>query len=158
MTEAETIAALAELDDAGKWRALKWLMSDLNATRPSEPKPQPAAERNYTVEEVAVLVQYHPSHVYELIKGGALKHWREGKLIRVTQAALDEFITQREMRGPLPARLSDTANIMLVSKCDRGGSETAATTAPAHASPTRGATRRSRADGCALGNRPSKDS
>jgi excisionase family DNA binding protein len=99
---------------------------------PAAPKPE-LAERNYTPEEIGVVVGYHRGHVYELIKSGALKHWREGKLIRVRQSALDEFIAEREMRGPLPLKVSN----MLQSARDRRHHEAQPSSPGAHAKGTR---------------------
>lgn len=59
------------------------------ATRPPVPvRGEPA----YKVTEVAAYLRVDKAAVYEMIRDGALRHVRIGRLIRVPQPALDEFL------------------------------------------------------------------
>lgn len=50
------------------------------------------AEQTYKVPEVAAYLRVDKAAVYEMIRDGALRHVRIGRLIRVPQSALDEFL------------------------------------------------------------------
>jgi excisionase family DNA binding protein len=57
--------------------------------------PSPGAEPHYTVAEVAKLYQVCPRTVRNWIRDRSLRAWRQGRLIRIPQSALDEFQRSR---------------------------------------------------------------
>lgn len=59
------------------------------ATRPTVPvRGEPA----YKVAEVAAFLRVDKAAVYDLVKTGALRHVRIGRLIRVPESALADFL------------------------------------------------------------------
>jgi excisionase family DNA binding protein len=58
--------------------------------RPSE------GERLLTVGEVAVMLRYAESYVYELVRRGELRAVRHGKYIRIKPSAVQKFIASHE--------------------------------------------------------------
>jgi len=49
-------------------------------------------DRLYTTEQVAKLLQIHPLTVLKYIKAGRLKAIRLGRIYRVTETALQQFL------------------------------------------------------------------
>jgi excisionase family DNA binding protein len=163
LTAAEIIIALMALDTCELSTALAAGQAELAARALKRQQSTAMGGEWLTPEEAAAELQYSRPRIYELIKDGSLccmrdkdKHGKDKRLIRIRREWLDEFIREREMRGPLPLRVSNATNIMLVSKHDERGSETASQTPGAHPGRVGQKAGRSRTDSRALGNRPSE--
>jgi excisionase family DNA binding protein len=92
MTPSEVIAALAKLDDAGKWRALQWLMRDLNGTQPSSPGPVHAsngAPALVDADELAQALSLPRSQIMTLARQGKIPSLRVGKYVRFNLAEVE---------------------------------------------------------------------
>jgi excisionase family DNA binding protein len=50
----------------------------------------------YTVEQVAKMLQIGRDKVYQLLRTGQLRSIKIGKLRRITEEQLDEFVASRE--------------------------------------------------------------
>lgn len=61
-------------------------------TKTPRPIQEVAAEPAYLVKEVAAHFRTEQSVIYSLIKQGKLRHVRVGRLIRIPQSALDEYL------------------------------------------------------------------
>jgi excisionase family DNA binding protein len=168
MIGAEIIAALADLDPADKPAVLDAMLEAFGipavlaaiikhviTVYPAE-KPDATGREWLTPEQAATELRYSRPHIYELIKDGRLKCMRDPdkKPIRTRREWLDEFIREREMRGPVGVRLSN----MLNSKYDRADSEAPAASTRTHSRRARTQAGRALGDGGAVGNRSGSDS
>ncbi|OLT31889.1 hypothetical protein BJF79_08850 [Actinomadura sp. CNU-125] len=54
--------------------------------------------RAYTVEQVADLLQIGRDKIYELIRTGRLRSVKIGRLRRITERQLDDFVTSLEQQ------------------------------------------------------------
>ncbi|HJU10290.1 MAG TPA: helix-turn-helix domain-containing protein [Candidatus Binataceae bacterium] len=158
MTTADLIAGIADLDTADIPAVLAAI-----AARMAKPHtvPEPQATRDATdsdrllnVNEVARLLKYRPSYVYEMLRRGDLPAVRDRKFVRVRQSAVNEYIARHEQRGPLPLTISN----MLSERHDWTDPEAAAQDARAHASRARGQNRGARNNSRQVGSRDNTDS
>jgi len=53
-------------------------------------------ERLFTAQELAEILHVSKSYAYELIRLGKIRHVQMGRLKRVRQCHIDEYLTQRE--------------------------------------------------------------
>ena len=152
-TLTDIIGAIAVLD-RNDLVALMLAIAARMAERRSEPVPPTGADQLLTVPQVAELLGYRPSYVYEMLKRGDLACVRDRKFVRVRKSALDAYIASREMRGPLPLKVSN----VLSSRHDRSGSGKASQTAGVHPNRTREANRGARDNDLEVGNERGEDS
>lgn len=72
-----------------------------------------------SVPQVAELLGFRPSHVYQMIRQGDLPAVRHGKYVRVRAEAVGDFVAVHERQGPVARGL----NTVLRSGRDRAGSK-----------------------------------
>lgn len=61
-------------------------------TKTPKPIQEVAAEPAYLVKEIAAHLRTEQSVIYNLIRDGKLRHVRVGRLIRIPESALREYL------------------------------------------------------------------
>jgi excisionase family DNA binding protein len=69
----------------------------------------PSTDIVLDIPEVAAALKIRPRAVHDLIRAGALAHFRLGTLLRVSRPALDEFIRARETNAWVPRTRASAA-------------------------------------------------
>ena len=132
------------------------LITDASKNGETEAKktiPQLLSQRLLAAPEVAVMLGYAKSYVYELLRRGHLPAVRHKKYVRVRHSAVLKFIAQHEQRG-----FDSTLSNMLSERCDGKRHETPPAGARAEANGARQTSRRASDDREPLGARNGVDS
>jgi excisionase family DNA binding protein len=125
---------------------------DTEANKPIS-QSQSQAERLLAVPEVAVMLGYAKSYVYELLRRGDLPAVRHKKYVRVRHSAVLKFIAQHEQRG-----FDSTLSNMLSERRDGKRHEAPPAGARAEANGARQTSRRASDDRQSMGARNGVDS
>jgi excisionase family DNA binding protein len=109
------------------------------------PTPVVAPERSeptlLTVPEVAKLLRFSRGHVYEMLRSGNLHGLKNGRAVRVTREALEDWQTRHGRR-----RLDDSYSVSPESRNERRPGEARSRSSGVDAAPVRRAPRRASGD------------
>ncbi len=129
--------------------------AEQNRSAQQPERPSETAERLLTAGEVAEMLGFAKSYVYELLRRGDLPAVRHKKYVRVRRSAVLAFIAQHEMQS---SSALTSLSMMLNKSHDRRRDEKQPTGARIGADPTRRTPRRALDDGQSMGARNGADS
>jgi excisionase family DNA binding protein len=152
MSEDQIIAELLVSESATVSRIVRRGVEILAERTNGHVKPDEPDEL-LTIHQVAGRLHQNRSTIYEKCRDGSLECVRDGKLVFVKRSALETYIAEREVRGPLRLKVSN----MLYLCSDRQNHAAEAQTVGTHAKGARGQNRRAPRDASEVGERHGGD-
>lgn len=67
-------------------------------------------EKFFTTEQVASILQVHPFTILKFIKQGKLKGIKLGRVYRITESAVHDFLSERSTHGKTPDSAKTTSS------------------------------------------------